>query len=478
MRKLRTILLCVLLAPTGAVASPTVSEKRVVPRPFGLEALLTSVKRHLPALEAAILQRQAAQGALLEAHGAFDFRLQAQLGQAPTGAWKKRSGTLGFQQATPLHGLRLEGGYDWGDDFPTYQGSQVTSEYGRGRLSLTLPLLRGGGMDKNRLRLKQGELGIAIAEQKRKKKLLGLLSKASLAYGKWVSAYLKRNIDKRNLSLAEARSLYIQSKIESGDVARIVGVDNERMIRERRADLARSNLNFQAASIRLSLYYRKPSGKRADLLDKSTGLHFEYIEVPHSVENAVQLARSGRPEIQLLKEKIKNKKAALNFYSWEQRPKLDASLDAHQNFGTPSLYGPLPEFETKNEFQAKLSLKFEWPLQRRTARGAHAKTSAEIRALEADLRWFEDQLETAIEADYQAVIGARQIVKELRAAFKLTVQVEEAERKRWKLGDSSLLDVNLREANTAKIAKRKVEAEAVLFLAEVNLVLSTGKYLD
>lgn len=466
------LLSAVVWAPAGAAPVHTGTTA------IGLDAVFASVKRQFPLLLAATERVAQAEGEALASEGVFDLKLKADAKYSPSGAWAKQRLAAGAEQFTGLWGLRVSGGYELGEDFPVYEGDAVTGRDGRVRMGLRLPLLRGGQIDEARLRILQRRLGVDIAGAKRRQKLLEVLQKSALAYGKWTAAAKKLALAERNLTLAERRASYVDQRIANGDLPNLAAVDNRRMVLERRAELTRQEVASNVASIGLGLYLRQGDGRRSAPDLARAPARFPRVDVSGEAEVLMARVRSVRPEFVLIERKMSQKRAAARLYRWDRFPELTLGADLSQQLGESALYGPTEDFKTKSEFQSNLSLKLAWPVERRKARGALVAALAEVRALEADRAWLDDQLSASVEMAVATVHGARRVVAAFDETYRLAMQVEEAERQRWTLGDASLFDVNLRELNTVKVGKAKIEAELSLFLAELELALMTGMFLD
>ena len=443
-----------------------------------LEDVLSSVQTHVPDVKAAEYRRDQAEALATSARGIYDLKLKAQASRDATGAWKKQSVGVGAEQLLPIWGLKVSGGYEYGDNYPIYYGDKVTSENGRVKFGASLPILRGGLIDEQRLLLVQRNLGVDIQTNKRRQKVMAAYFKASDLYAKWVAKSLKVSVDARNLSLAEQRSKYIHERIGRGDAAALQGSDATSIVLERSALLTRSILEVQNAAVELSYYLRSEDGRRHEAPQEQAPAHFEKVKVPEDEQVALEKAMSIRPEIEIIRAKIKQKRAAAGLYSLSQLPQLDLDVSLKQNLGDKAYYGPLSDFTTKDKFQSFFTLKFSFPVQRRKASGAKRAAEAEILALEQDLQGIEDRLEILVRQAIFSVRAARKNLVALKEAYEMAKLVEEGARTRWELGDVSLLDVNLREEKTAKLAKQQIEAEKMLFSAEVWLAIIVGNFFD
>ena len=93
-----------------------------------------------------------------------------------------------------------------------------------------------------------------------------------------------------------------------------------------------------------------------------------------------------------------------------------------------------------------------------SARGRQAAAEAALGRLDAQLRLLGDRIRAEV-LDVLSLMRASAARAELAAVEqRLAQQIEEGERTRYALGESSLLFVNLREQATAEAALRQIEA--------------------
>ena len=117
---------------------------------------------------------------------------------------------------------------------------------------------------------------------------------------------------------------------------------------------------------------------------------------------------------------------------------------------------PADAYLLPTEFTAGVSI--EVPLALRTARGKLRRAEAEVARIDAELRFARDIVTAELRDAHSALVAAHARVALAREQLALTHTLEQAERSRFKLGDSTLLLVNLREQATTDAATQELEA--------------------
>ena len=105
-----------------------------------------------------------------------------------------------------------------------------------------------------------------------------------------------------------------------------------------------------------------------------------------------------------------------------------------------------------------MSLSLSLPIERRKARGKQEALQAKLRALEMKRNFQRDKIATEVKDLVNRLRIATERSSLASEAHRLAQRVEAAERRRFDLGSSSILKVNLREEASAKAAKRRIEA--------------------
>ena len=173
--------------------------------------------------------------------------------------------------------------------------------------------------------------------------------------------------------------------------------------------------------------------------------------VPHiSVNEPVQEATAARPEFKHLRAQHEQNKLDLRLARNQMLPRLDLKVFSANDYGTGN--------SNLEAAEVKAGLRIEIPLATRTQEGKIDYYEAKQRKI----AFTETFLKDRIRADVQDALNALEIAKErvdvvskeVRAARDLA----RGELKRFELGDSNLIFVNLREQNAADAEVREIDA--------------------
>lgn len=454
----------------GAVLVLVASVAEASANELTLAQVLDSTLAHSPKLAAVEAKVEQADGAQLQARGAYDLRFEAEGTLAPVGTYERAGGSFGLSQQTTAWGLELFAKYQNGADFPVYEGDLVTSQAGKVTLGALLPLLRGRAFDADRLELVRTRLGQAVAEQTRREQRAQLLAKAAASWWTWVVAGWKLEIHRQLLAQAEQRRDFLERQAASGAVPRVEVVDNERLLSARRAAVAVVALKFRQASLALGMFRRDSDGRPRPasaeelpkLSDWPVSVAADAHELLREVPRAPAIVVYDLAE-RILEEQLKVSKN-------ERLPALDFELRGALSAGETRPYGT---YESLSEASVGGRLKFGWDVQQRAARGKVAVVAARRREIQNERRLLEEQLMLDVQGQVLALTAQRDAVVWNRAATRQAEEVSSAERLAFESGQSSMLAVNLREQAvlTAHLAELDALLDVQLAWVELQRVL-------
>ncbi|MEY4768349.1 MAG: hypothetical protein RL637_988 [Pseudomonadota bacterium] len=428
-----------------------------------LETVVNSAVQAFPTLMASEQRIKAAQGEYVSAEGAFDTVLKSQNRWSVSGVYENQNNEVSVEQPTTLGGATFFGGWRRGSgDYPLYDGKNLTASEGEFRVGVNIPLWRNRETDRRRTSLKQAEFGQNIARHDYDQMLLDVQRQTAYRYWDWVLAGQRLKIAEQLLSIAEQRDAAVRQRATAGEIAKIEIVDNQRAIIERRERWVAAQRFLEQAAIQLSLYWRNSQGQPQ--LPSQAQLPIElastarYQILPYS--SAVKFAKQERPELKRLALQIEQTQAELELQNNQIAPGIDLSVSTAQDIGDNSNKKDKPN---RNELYVGLNL--DVPLQRRIASGRIQVATANLKRL----LWEQQLQENRIEAEIKDVLSALTAVqKRLLLSQKqqqAAQQLEEGERTRFELGDSTLLFVNLREIANGDAKLMIAETTTTLFKA-------------
>ncbi len=426
---------------------------RLAAQALSVDDVLLSVEANYPPLLATLLESQIADGATQQARGQFDTLLGATAGTDQFGYYPNQRLDLGVSQNLRWQGVSAYGGWRVGSgDFPAYRGLDETRNLGEFRAGIKVPLLRGRETDERRAALAQAELGQRIANLSIDQQRLLVRQLATNRYWDWVAAGQRLRIAQDLLRVARERDQALQDAANLGAVARVEVTENQRQILQREAQIIEAQRGVQQTSIALSLFYRDSAGQPRVAQDSQLPTMLPATELLDGAQVSGDLVRAlaKRPEIAAVATQRSQTRIDIDLAANQTRPSLDFGLGVTSEAGSGAIKrGP-------NEVKATLT--FQVPWQRRVAEGKLQQASAKHSQLTQREQFARDQVSAEVQDAASAVRAAHE--RTLLAAREVTVALDlaDAERERFRLGDSTLFLVNLREQAAVDAELRQVAA--------------------
>jgi outer membrane protein TolC len=448
--------------------------------PLSIDELIASVRAHYPPLLAERERVRAAEASRLEADGAFDLGVSADV-KVLSSYYDYVTAGVQLSQPTGLWGLRFYGGWRLGTgldpegvgevdgeylgqgSLPSYYGELETLGAGEVRGGVVLPLWRGGPIDPARAGVRQARQALRAARAGLTGRRLDVEQAAVAAYWDWVAAGQLYAIGARLLDLAEERNGQIERMVDRGSRAFIELLENRRAILARRQSLVADRRRLEAASIRLSLFLRRNDG-RPRLPSPSRlppGLPLPVLGPLPDRREAIGRALEQRPEIARFRALLTRQQVGVELAENLAAPRIDVKLEAAQDLGEAEA----DQDDRLRPFEVSGTVMFETPLQRRALLGRRDQAAANLRELEAEARFARDQVVARLLDAASAYEAARDRYEAAAPSAEVAEQVAEAERRRYDLGSSELLLVNLREQIAAGAAVERAQAQAAVFQA-------------
>ena len=444
---------------------PDADGQQSVP-PLLLDDVIGSVIASYPLLQAAMFGRNIAHGDLLAANGEFDLKLKADTLNMPLGFYENYRQSVGAEQ--PLFsGGSVFAGYRRGTgSFPVYHGDRPTKLGGEFKAGATIPLAQNRNIDDRRAALWRSGYDVQAVEPEIQAQLIEFIRSASISYWTWVAAGRNVRIAEELLRNATERDDGLRRRVAEGDAPAIEVTDNQRLIVSRRAKLIDARRKFQQSAYKLSLFLRDESGQPRVIDESRRPAEFPDEDDPalRSLEQDIQTAIANRPELRALA--ILREQLRIDFAAAQNLclPQVDAVVVGSQDVGNPAD----PKKDDKGPLELEGGLIASVPLQRRKARGKSQAVEGKLAQVQAKTQFTQDKIVAEVQSASAALHAAFQQLEQAQQALDLARQMEAAERRRFDLGDSNLLLVNLREQATADAATTEVEARFNYFDAQAN----------
>lgn len=420
--------------------------------PLTLAEVTENVAKRYPLLLSEMQAVNAAEGEQLSAAGSFDPKWKTKANLFSSGYY--RYGTVDSYVEQPLYyrGLSVFGGYRIGQGkFPIYYDGYRTNDVGEARAGVMLPLLRGGSTDEERAKLWKAEQGIIVARQGLVATTLEFQRSAASKYWDWIAAAKKLEVARTLLNRALERNTAITTRVQRGDAPAVESTDNARAIVQREQQVVSAERSLTAARLALSLYLRDEKGNPVIVSSERVPEQFpEPTPIDaRTLENDLSTAFSRRPEMKQYEAKRKQYEIERDLARNDAWPTLNLMVAGSKQFGEG-----YPERESA---ALEAGLMLDIPLRTRKADGRANASNARFVQYEIELQYAKDKIAVEVRDAAAGADAAAQRLELARRELSLARQLELAERKRFDMGDSTLLFVNLREQTTFEAATRELD---------------------
>ncbi|MEB3244482.1 MAG: TolC family protein [Vampirovibrionales bacterium] len=425
--------------------------------PLQLNDVLTRVRTYHPKLLGATLERNIAAAKALEKQGAFDpvirgdsefLRYNDFIDKGKVSETWDNEAVLSYTNNT---GIKLESGYRFntGDVKPPLYPTGTGGEYFMG---LKMPLLRGLIINEKSVALQQAELGIPKADAELGVTRLDVLKAAAEAYWQWVGAGQKRIATQKMLAVAQFRVKAVKTRSEAGELPAIDISEAEQEIFRRQGQLAKAQRELEKATFKLAQYLWQPDGTpdayvpEARLPEKFTSAE---SLIPELYADARLSAIKQRPEIRSLNLEQKIITLDKKLADTQRLPVLDAYIVPGMDTGENSI-----------GFTVKTGVQLIVPLRQRTASGQIQAARFKLQKLDLSQRLLLQKILIEVDDAVSAIQAAQMQLGAAQNEAALAETLQDGERTRFDLGDSTLFLLNQRE-RAALEAQLKVIDERV-----------------
>lgn len=440
-----------------------------VPSLFGqqvitLQEVLTTVEQTHPALRAASYEPELAEAEIRNALGRFDPDLNV------TYEYKDKSGTdkvnyLDGSVELPLNmlfGPKLKAEYRRGIGFQLDPENRTASA-GEASFGVALPLFQGIFTDRRRTQLQKALQRPEAARAQFRIERNNLLRTAARLYWSWALADAEREVVDTMVILAERRMVQIARLAVIGERPMIDSVEIAQEVQRRRGQQFDALRKVEQARNALSFMIWGADGQPLLLEGLPEQLPSEAL-TSIDVQNAEQQAQQQRPEVARLRV-------------LQSLARLDSALA--QEFLRPyvELEAAVTSYDADQLGSAdyKMGVRISQPLLFRSAlAGAQV---ASIGVQRADLSELIVRRSVSIDAA-NAVVAlerARQRVDAAQVEAQLAQRMLNAELRLLSAGESTLLQVNLRERFLAEALLRVAAARADQAIADIDVRWATGQ---
>ena len=443
-----------LLAPAYGQAQPAVITSGQV------EA---SVLKFFPLIEEAAAKLDQARGELLSSRGEFDFKLKVKSANRFDEKYDYRHLETSLEKQLPLSGLQLYAGHLLGDgSIPAYSGKYETPKQGEAFVGGRLPLLRGRSIDEARFGQLSATLGEERAESELAFKRNYYVHKALTTFQKWKLAQKKHEVRLSLRDLAAERQKMLDRQVHHGDTDKMSAVDGRRSLLKREEEALDAKIELEQVKLQMSLFVRSEAGEPRTLDDSQP----EFTDVSALPAN-LTLADRKVPQLEVINTSRELAQQSIGLARNQRLPKLDLEATAFRNLGST---------EKLSRDRVQVGLYLEIPFENRKGRGKEAEAMAKVAAYEQQQAYATRELQTSLEQAHVSLKISSERIRIIEEELTSAQKVAEAERHRWKHGDSNLFLVAAREQEAASTEIRLWSARYDYEKALLDARLALGDF--
>ncbi|MDH5740017.1 MAG: TolC family protein, partial [Nitrospira sp.] len=286
----------------------------------------------------------------------------------------------------------------------------------------------------------------------------------AVQYWEWQVAVKQAEIVKRALVVAEERAVQVEGLAKGGKVAPLDVVEANQEVQQRReaAIAAQRQVEYEQYNLALFLWEQgEPVTPRAEWAPEFQG------ETPLPTKDEIAAykveAKEDRPEVR-------------NYYIEAQMNNIDLKLA--KNHLLPKFNFDGGRMDTPGDWIVgvgyRFGTQFAMPLFQREGRGKVMTAEAEQQQLVLSQLYTEQQVSVDVDNWLSAIVRARDRVTASTEALRLAKTLEEGERKRFNMGATTVLFVNLRERNVVETAYQLYRAQADYAIARGGMLWARG----
>lgn len=435
---------------------------------------ISVVKVNHPDIVAAEIAREIASSKRLEAQGAFDPSINSQnffnrfnSSSAPGDAQEAVTSNTSLDFLTGYGAKFGLGAKFAGGDIKT--PISPTGDAGEYFVRAQIPLLRGAIYNSQFIKEKTTKLSETIADYLLFRTKLKTLELATKNYWDWVANKNILDIEANLLNLVNGQVGFVEQQADLGNLPQISVVEAQRELRKRQGKVSSSLRSLQVSSLNLSKFMWTDTGTPyaiPQMQQVPAELPIPKELMKDEIDDAKLNALVNRPEFKALdlSRDISNleRKLAKN----QMLPQLDAYISSGFEAGQDSI-GPAME----------AGVNISLPLRVRTAQGRKQQAELKIKQLNLNERQLIQNVFLEIEDAASGVDTAYERYLAAKQDYELSQKLENGEKERFELGDSTLFFVIRRQRATVEANVELIKTIADYHKAKTLLKLVQGELI-
>ena len=472
--------------PNPAVADPAQTiaiDESQWETPFETEASEQSVKLQLsdvtasalatfPELQRVYLERDIADGNFTAAMGAFDLNMRGQSVNQPQGFYRNYQQQLGLSQNLFSTGGNIYAGYRLGSgNFQPWYKERETNDGGEFAIGTVVPLRQNRLIDARRAAVFRADQDIQSIDPLIFSQEIQIVREATAAYWLWVGVGNALEAQRRLLDLALDRSRAINEQVERGDLPKLAGIDNDRLIAQREAKVVEARRKFEASTIKLAFFLRDDEGR---MLLPEAALLPDFPDLPQvsgeQLQTDLTIAVQTHPEIILLGYQLAKAEIDVEEARNSILARVDVFAETSQDVG-----GAATPLRDKSQMEMEIGVIAELPLQRRFGLGRLTAAESKRRQWEWKREFAANKIQIAVQDAHSALLNARERHQKATENLRLARQSLEIGRNQFLLGDIDLIVLNIYEEAVATAELLVLDADVEFFIAMADYQLAMGR---
>ncbi len=391
-------------------------------------------------------------GKVSEHEGSFDLHLKGELDKRLDGYYDGEYSKLSLVKPIPslntkvYIGIRKSSG-----EFPSYEGKNVTLSQGEQFMGLSISLIKDALIDLKRYKLLMSKQVARQSKVELEKQKIKVQTNAIKAYWLWYVAGGKLKVYQEILRLSLDRSSKIAKRVKRGDLAKLYTLENNQYNLKREVLVKQATQEFRQASLYLSLFYRDKKGHPQKVTEKDLPKNI-VVAIPREYKKSGNDAKAVARSLDLKVLDVIEKQTTLEtkIAHNEFLPSLDLSIETAQDRGN-GLY----QLEEKED---RILLSLNIPLQVRKGRGKLAYAKAKMKELQKKKQFTLEKIRVEVANLEQKLLTHAEVFNLTEKQIALSKKLAQMERKKFFMGGSDLLRVNLREEVVAEAQIKRLSA--------------------
>ncbi|WP_331862437.1 TolC family protein [Sulfurovum sp.] len=364
--------------------------------------------------------------------------------------------------AKPIgNGIEFLAGYRKAEGIQEYNNIK-TGDEGEFRVGVKVPVFALlNDMNYRKYSVSSASLNAGESKFEAQNNLRHLYSSVFVAYYTllYYSELLK--LEKTLLGKAEQRNIFTQKRVKSGALPEIALLEAEQQVINRRQRLLATQNSYHNAF----------------------KIFLNYLNLPKNDFDA----RYELPTLSMLK---KSATAVEKDFSkaFEKRPDLKAleyrkmKLDLESDYNALSKYPDVSVsaysvHDVRYGSGTKVAFNMNFPLERRGYEGKKVEIQKGLTQVEEQQNKLKMELKTNLENLFYSQEVLNDNIENVQKEIKLVEALEEAENKKYRLGSSSLFQVNQREIYTLQVKQKKLEYDLNALLIQQEIKREMGDLL-